>query len=166
MLHPQTQKATGLVEVPALNSPPRRKSITRSRRHLNLPYNAPPVDVASGSCPEVGLWDITLLAKPYCSTCPRSRFLGSFTDHFDGLPTIRPSAPGSLANWRLLRQKNGAATWITPLRGALRVLVFEKLGFHSDQQASRIAIVSGRRHQIAVEVTVYGRPSRSKSRPP
>jgi len=38
---------------------------------------------------EVGLWDITLLAKSYCGTYPRSRFLGSFTDHFDGLPTIR-----------------------------------------------------------------------------
>jgi hypothetical protein len=25
------------------------------------------------------------------ATCPRSRFLGSFTDHFDGLPTIRPT---------------------------------------------------------------------------
>jgi hypothetical protein len=34
------------------------------------------------------------LAGPgsFCGTCPRSRFLGSFTDHFDGLPTIRPSA--------------------------------------------------------------------------
>src|SRR5215471_9019736 len=54
-------------------------------------YNAPPVDVASGSCPEVRFWSITLLARSLCGTCPRSRFLGSFTDHFDGLPTNRQS---------------------------------------------------------------------------
>src|SRR5215831_13652732 len=64
----------------------------RIRVTVNLTYNALPVDVASGSCPEVRLWDITLLAKSYSSTGPRSRFLGSFTYHFDGLPTIRPSA--------------------------------------------------------------------------
>jgi len=58
---------------------------------IKLTRNALPVDVASGSCPEVRLWDITLLAKSYCSTCLRSRFLGSFTDHFDGLPTNRQS---------------------------------------------------------------------------
>src|SRR5215469_18869158 len=34
---------------------------------------------------------LRLLAKSYCGTCPRSRFLGSFTDHFDGLPTNRQS---------------------------------------------------------------------------
>ena len=52
-----------------------------------------PNDEQTGSCsgPEVWLWDITLLAKSYWGTCPRSRFLGSFTDHFDGLPTFRPS---------------------------------------------------------------------------
>ena len=45
---------------------------------VKLTSNALPVDVASGSCPEVGLWDITLLAKSYCGTCPRSRFLANF----------------------------------------------------------------------------------------
>jgi len=56
-----------------------------------MPYNALPVDVASGSCPEVRFWSITLLARSLCGTCPRSRFLGSFKDHFDALPTIRPN---------------------------------------------------------------------------
>jgi len=41
-------------------------------------YNVLPVDVASGSCPEVSLWDITLLAKSYRGTYPRSRFLANF----------------------------------------------------------------------------------------
>ena len=39
--------------------------------------------------------------------------------------------PGSLANWRLLRQKNGGNV-DTPLTGALRVLIFEKLGLHGE----------------------------------
>src|SRR5215469_8835101 len=43
------------------------------------------------SLPEVRLWDIALLAKSYCGTCPRTGVLGSFTDHFDGLPTNRQS---------------------------------------------------------------------------
>ena len=30
------------------------------------------------------------VGETFCGTCPRSRFLGSFTNHFDGLPTIRP----------------------------------------------------------------------------
>ena len=84
-----------------------------------LPYNALPVDVASGSCPEVGLWDITLLAKSYCCTCPRSRFLGSFTDHFDGLPTNRQTGFVNTApSARIYRHMSASggrytSTWIT-----------------------------------------------------
>ena len=37
---------------------------------------------ASGPCPrrgpEVSFWSITLLAKSFCGTCPRSRFLDNF----------------------------------------------------------------------------------------
>src|SRR5215469_13324576 len=73
--------------------------------HLNLTCNALPVDVASGSCPEVRFWSITLLARSLCSTCPRSRFLGSFTDHFDGLPTSRTGGPLSVVEGDLERLK-------------------------------------------------------------
>jgi len=43
----------------------------------------------------------------------------------------RSVGAGSLANWRLLRQKNGGNV-ATPLTGALRVLVFEKLGLNGE----------------------------------
>ena len=62
---------------------------------VKLTRNAPPVDVASGSCPEVRFWSITEFGRYCCGTCPRSRFLGSFTDHFDGLPTSRSCGLGS-----------------------------------------------------------------------
>jgi len=70
---------------------------------IKLTYNALPVVVASGSCPEVSFWSIALLARSLCGTCPRSRFLGSFTDHFDGLPTNRQSG---FVNTGPLRRSN------------------------------------------------------------
>ncbi len=44
---------------------------------------------------EVGFWSITLLARSPCGTCPRSRFRGSFTGHFDGYAD-HPGAGASL----------------------------------------------------------------------
>src|SRR5215469_10996705 len=62
-------------------------------RNLKKGWKSPesPGDVRK-CCPEVSFWSITLSARSLCGTCPRSRFLGSFTDHFDGLPTTRTSA--------------------------------------------------------------------------
>jgi len=67
-----------------------RPNAVRSATHRSV-EKRPTTKAFVDSCPEVSLWDITLSAKSYCGTCPRSRFLGSFTDHFDGLPTTRPS---------------------------------------------------------------------------
>jgi hypothetical protein len=52
---------------------------------LEMPYNALPVGVASGSCPEVSFWSITLLARSLCGTCPRCWFMVSLrmADHSD-----------------------------------------------------------------------------------
>jgi hypothetical protein len=46
---------------------------------VKLTYNALPVDVASGSCPEVWFWSITLLARSLCCVAhvPEAGFSGA-----------------------------------------------------------------------------------------
>jgi hypothetical protein len=57
-----------------------------------MPYNAPPVDVASGNCPEVRFWSITEFGRYCCATCPRSRFMVS----------LRMAAHSDIETWRVM----------------------------------------------------------------